>query len=456
MSIKVYTADWLLPVSEPPIMDGALAIDGEKIVDLGPSAELLSRLAAQNQDYSIIELGQAAILPGLVNTHSHLELTIMRGFLEGLGFRDWIVTLTGARRQLNDEHLIASAVWGACEAVRAGITTLADTGKSGTPLDGMKRVGLRGIVYQEVFGLLPSEAEGAMEGLKREVERLAARTNSLVRIGVSPHAPFSVSGRLFGAVARYAVAERRPMAIHCAESEAEELLIRDGSGEFGDNLRNRGIEWEPPGCSIIEYLSRVGALDASPLLIHCVRLADGDFSLITGSNSAVAHCPKSNAKFGHGRAQLRAMMNGGVRVGLGTDSVASNNVCDLLDEARVCAFIHGTVEGEPFDARAMIEMMTRRGAEALGMADEIGTLEPGKQADFMAIDLTDSRLLPVHDIEAAVLYCAAARDVCLTVVAGRELFRDGIVTGVDERAVRTVLESGVERITTKTQRHKEH
>jgi 5-methylthioadenosine/S-adenosylhomocysteine deaminase len=239
------------------------------------------------------------------------------------------------------------------------------------------------------------------------------------------------------------------MAIHAAESEAEELFVRDGRGDFADIPRSRGIEWTAPGCSVIEYLSRTGALDASPLLIHCVRLSDGDLSLITGSDSAVAHCPKSNAKFGHGRAGLREMKREGVRVGLGTDSVASNNVCDLLDEARVCALIHGSAESEPLEARAMIEMMTRGGAEALGMAREIGTLEAGKQADFMAIDLNDARLLPVHDIEAAVLYCASARDVCLTVVAGKEVFRDGAVQGVDERTVRTVLESGAEIITTK-------
>jgi cytosine/adenosine deaminase-related metal-dependent hydrolase len=443
INTKVYTADWLLPVSSPPIKDGALVVKGSEIIDVGPRLKVLSRLRDQD-DCKMISLGEAAILPGLINVHTHLELTIMRGFLENLGFRDWILTLTGARRQLSNEHLKASAIWGACEAARAGITTLADTGKSGTALDGLLTVGLRGIVYQEVFGLKPSEVEENFDGLRRNVETLSARANGLVRVGVSPHAPYSVAAQLFTKVARYAVAEDLPIAIHTAESVAEELLIREGRGEFVDNMINQNIDWTPPRCSIIQYLDSIDVLSASPLLIHCIRLSDGDLNLIIDSDSKVAHCPKSNAKFGHGRAGLREMIEAGVRVGIGTDSVASNNICDLLDEGRVCALVHGCAESRAIEARTIIDMMTRGGAEVLGMAGEVGTLEVGKQADFISVDLNDSRLLPIHDIEAAIVYCAAGRDVRLTVVAGKEVYKDGMLTDVDEDAVRVVLKSGAQ------------
>jgi cytosine/adenosine deaminase-related metal-dependent hydrolase len=440
----IYSADWVLPISESPIKDGAVAVAGNQIMMVGRRCELLQQLP----DYQEHSLGATAIMPGLVNVHSHLELTVMRNFLEHRNFRYWIRTLTEARRRLQREDLSASATWGAAEAARAGITTLADTGDTGAALDGLLTLGLRGVVFQEVFSSQPGEAETRLAQLKEKVANLQARTNCLVRIGVSPHTVYTVSARLFGLVADYARQQELPMAIHAAESVMEVALVRDGRGEFAEDLAQRQIIWRPSGTSVIQYLANCGALDASPLLIHAVQLESGDLRLITDSNSQIAHCPKSNSKFGHGRARLEEIKAAGVKVGLGTDSVASNNICDLLEEARVAVFIHQSAIGaqDDFSPRAMLEMMTLGGATALGLADQIGTLTAGKQADLIAIDLTHMPLVPLNDIEAALLYCASGRDVCLTVVAGREIYRDGRLLTVDESAILPALQQATERL----------
>jgi cytosine/adenosine deaminase-related metal-dependent hydrolase len=437
----VYCARWVLPISSPPIEGGAVAVRGVAVVGVGAREEVLARFPGARVE----EFGEAAILPGLVNCHSHLELTAMRGFLEHEegDFFAWLRKLTVARNELmSAEDRYASAAWGAVEAARAGVTCVGDASEGAAPvMRALREVGLRGVVYQEVFGPDPRDAREKLDGLRRKVEGARAGENGLVALGVSPHAPYSVSAPLLGLVADYALAENLPVMIHAAESAAEEEFLRAGAGPFADGLRLRGIEWDVPGVSPIQHLADCGALRARPLLAHCIRTDARDVETIREWGARVAHCPKSNAKFGHGRAPLATFLSAGVNVGLGSDSVASNNACDLLEEARYAA-LASRASGERLRGGRMVgagevlRAATEGGARALGLAPPAGTLMEGAPADLAIFSLEGAHQTPVHDPAAALVFSSSGRDALLTLAAGRELFRAGRVKTVDEESLR--------------------
>jgi len=419
-------ARWVLPIVQPPIEHGAVVVKQGRIVWVGPA----DQCARADGDH-VVELGDAVLLPGLVNAHSHLELTGLRGFLEGLDFREWLRTLTIVRRDvLSESDLLDAARLGIVEALRHGITTLADCTDSALPLTAMRELGVRGIGYVEVFGPDPAQCSGAMARLQQRVEALRAEDTALVRTGVSPHAPYTVSAPLFRAAAEYARAERLPMAVHVAESAAETAFVGDGSGPFAERLRDRGIAVAGQSRSPVALLEDTGVLAAQPLLIHVIRADEEDLARIAYHGASIVHCPISNAKLGHGIAPLDRMLAHGIRTGLGTDSVASNDRMHLLDEARQAVLCHAIRSGVPdsLGAHEALSLATRGSAGALGLASEIGTLEPGKAADLAAFPLTAG---PVFDPAVTLVHVLAGHVTAMLVtVAGRELVRDGQVTVV--------------------------
>lgn len=441
----IYRARWVLPVATPPLRDGAVWVDGEgRIVAVGPAASL-----EPPEGVLLEELGQAVLLPGLVNVHAHPELAMFRGALEELPFRDWILRLVGAKRAaLSAADHADAARWTAVEAIRAGITTLGATEASGAAAAALDEAGLRGVVYQEVFGPDPAHADAAMAGLQRAVEALRAGRSDRVRIGVSPHAPYTVSDALYRRVAEYAAAESLPLALHVAESAAERALVREGGGDFAPGLRARGIATPPRGRSTVEMLDRLGVLALRPLLIHCVDVDDEDVRRIAATGSRVAHCPIANAKLGHGVAPLIALREAGAAVGLGTDSVGSNNRLDMLEEARFAALLQRAERRDPslLSAAELLRLCTIDGARALGLEEEVGTLEPGKAADLCAVSLAAPHVVPVHDPVSALFHAARGSDVVLTAVQGRVLHRGGRPAPAEHEALRSRVQDAADRV----------
>ena len=433
----LYSARWVLPISLPPIEEGAIAVDGSQITDVGARASLIAKYPeAKVHDYP-----DAVILPGLINAHSHLELTAMRGFLESeeSDFTGWLRKLTAARIELmTSEDRYVSAAWGAIEALRAGVTALADASDCAyESMNALRDVGMRGIVFQESFGPDPRLADDNFSKLTDKVARLAELETPQVRVGVSPHAPYTVCGRQLELISEFALSDDRPVMMHAAESLAEEMLLREGRGAFAEALANRGIEWHAPGLSTIQYLKRHCVLQTKPLLVHCIRVDNADIEMLKDSGARIAHCPKSNAKLGHGRAPFSVFLNRGIPAGLGSDSVASNNTCDILEEARFATLLARSeidqINGQRrLAATDALHAATAGGARALGLAGQAGELSAGLQADFVVVSLAGVHQLPSYDPIVTLIFASSGRDVILTVVAGREVFSAGKVMTIDE------------------------
>jgi len=426
----IYTARWVLPMKRPAIENGAVAVEGKCIVGVGTRAEMVERFP----EFCVVLLGEAVILPGLINTHTHLELTALRGYLENEDFLAWLQKLTSARlERMTGDDLRVSATWGACEAVRAGITCIGDASDSALmSLLALQEVGLRGVVYQESFGPDPKLVNDNFNELKTKLAELRAHENELVRAGVSPHAPYTVCGPQLELIAELAQTQRLPLMMHAAESEAEDLFVRAGRGPFGERFAKRSIAWNAPGVSTIQYLKQVGILDTQPLLAHCIRVDDEDIESLRVAGAKVAHCPKSNAKLGHGRAPFAKFIAAGVSVGLGSDSVASNNTCDMLEEARFATLL-SRAAGEPVSAEVALSVAA-------------GQLSEGAQADLTVVSLQSVHQTPNYDPAATLLFSSSGRDVMLTVIAGREVYRDGCVAGVDEERLRARMNEISEKL----------
>ena len=440
--MKILSARYVLPISSAPIENGAVVYEKDKIIAVGKNAEIIEKFP----EATIENLGETAILPGFVNCHSHLELTAMRGFADehDADFTSWLMKITKTRgEKLTDEDVQNAAILGAIEGAHAGITTFGDIGRFGANgFQALKNVGLRGVVFQETeFSPDTKTANEDFTKLKEKFLALKENETNIVNIGISPHAPYTVSAKLFELIAEYAIANDVKISIHAAESAMEEELMRCGSGFFAGIYEKYGLTWQSPHCSTIEMLDKIGVLQAKPLLAHCVRVSERDIELIKNSDSRIAHCPKSNAKFGHGIAPLEKFLAAQISVGFGSDSMASNNTCDIFEEARFATlFARNLPERKRFlQPQEIIETATIGGAKALGLENEIGSLEVGKQADFAVISLENISQIPNHDIYSTLLFASNARDIRRTIVAGEEIYRDGRTQKIDEDEIKAKI-----------------
>jgi cytosine/adenosine deaminase-related metal-dependent hydrolase len=430
--MKILTARYVLPISSVPIENGAVAVEKDKIVAVGTRQNLIEKFPDATHE----NFGEAAILPGFVNCHSHLELTAMRGFADehDADFFAWLMKITKTRAEkLTDEDVQNAAILGAIEGAQAGVTTFGDIGRFGkNGLTALKNIGLRGVVFQETE--FSPDTKTADEDFTKLIEKfleLKESETNLVKIGLSPHAPYTVSARLFELIAGYAIENDVKISIHASESAMEEDLMLNGTGFFAGIYEKYGLTWQNPNCSTIEMLDKIGVLRAKPLLAHCVKVSASDIDLIKNSDSRIAHCPKSNAKFGHGIAPLEKFLDKQISVGFGSDSMASNNVCDILEEARFATlFARNLPDRKRFlQPQEIIETATLGGAKALGLEKEIGSLEAGKQADFAVVSLENAAQMPNHEIYSTLLFASNARDIRQTIVAGETL-------KIDEREIK--------------------
>jgi 5-methylthioadenosine/S-adenosylhomocysteine deaminase len=409
MPARRLAARWVLPIAGPPMECGAVLVGADgRVQAVGPDAAVPRPPDVPGEDFA-----DGILLPGLINTHTHLELTGFDLGPPGLEFGDWIGRVRSVKETRCPEEFLAAARLGLAHCYAAGVTTVADTGDSGSVIRAMAEAGASGIAYQEVFGPHPAQTGESLAGLRARVEALGRFAGGRVRLGLSPHAPYTVSGPLYAAVAEWAARDQLPVAVHLAESRAESELLESGSGPFADAWRRRGIPIPGgPGRSPVEWLDRHGVLADYTLCIHVVQAGAADLERLAHRGCAVAHCPLSNAAHGHGAAPVAGFLSHGLRLGVGTDSVLSVSRLDLLAEARAARTLGG------LDADAALALCTLGGAAALGLDGETGSLEVGKWGDCVVLRPPAAGGSPM---ERALE--SGPDDVIATFAGGRDVYR---------------------------------
>ena len=405
--MRVISADWVLPVEGEPIEHGAVAIENGFITAVGSANEL-----GEGERFP-----ESAIVPGFVNAHTHLEYAVYAGFGDGLSFGPWISTHVERKRRLEPGDMEAIARLGAAECLRSGITTVGDLAFSGASAHACDELGLRAIVYLEVFGREAADAVRQFEDKRAYVDRSLSER---VHVGVSPHAPYTCSQEVYAA----AMALGLPVATHLNESQDELDWLLHGRGPwqpFAEMLV------EPPGVSGVRSLAAAGLLDERVAAAHCVKVDAEEIALLSRHGVAVTHCPRSNALLGCGIAPLTEIRAAGLRVGIGTDGVSSVPSHDFFEELRtVLALARASGErANALSATATLELATLGGARALGLGAEIGSLVPGKRADLTLVSLSGSPYLPWEDPAAAVVYGGSPERITATLVDGQTRYERG-------------------------------
>ena len=398
--MRRYRAAWALPIAAAPIKNASITLDRGRIVSVGSAS---SSSAAASKDH--IDLGSAVVLPGLVNAHTHLELSLLRGRIAPTeSMPKWVEEGLSSEggTDIETRTAIESSI---VELRRHGTALVGDISNTLTTVEPLKRASLSAVVFHELLGFNSSEPD-AQASSAVDATNLSSDVEG-VRVSVAAHAPYSVSPKLFQALRRKLSAKcpMAPITVHLAESAEELVFLNDGGGPWRQLLERRGAwnpSWEPPGCSPVEFLKRVGWLDPSVIVVHGVQLSSQDLLELSASGVTLVTCPRSNVWTGAGPPPIKRFIESGVRLAVGTDSLASVPDLNLFAELARLRELSPDVP-----ASSLLMSATIEGARALRWEDEFGTIEPGKSADLITVALPES----VSDVEEYLVCGIGASDI---------------------------------------------
>ena len=399
---------------------GAVAIDGTDIVAVGPMADVAGRFRARDT----LDAAGQIVLPGLINTHTHAPMVLYRGLADDLALSEWLekYIFPAEAKTVSPDFVRAGTRLAALEMIESGTTTYADMYYFEEEIARETRTaGLRGVLGQTIIRFPVADARTPADGLARaEAFITAFKGDALITPAVAPHAIYTVDAGVLRAARELSRRHNVPTLIHLAETQ--------------DEARNSEAEFK---LSPVRYLDSLGFLGPGVLAAHGVWVSEPEIALLQARGVGVSHNPESNMKLASGTAPVPAYLRADTAIGLGTDGAASNNDLDMFEAMRMASLLHKLQSGDPraVSARAALEMATIRGARALGLSAQIGSLEPGKRADVILVDVSGARQTPMYDPVSHLVYVARGGDVSTTIVNGRVLMRDRRVLTLNEAEV---------------------
>jgi cytosine/adenosine deaminase-related metal-dependent hydrolase len=380
--LQLLRAAWVIPINSPPVQGGAVLVKGSRITAVGAHSTLLRQAPAGTRS---VDCGDAAILPALVNAHTHLELTALGNHmaLPQPGFPAWLRTLLPLRAALSEEQRLQGSLEGHRQLLGNGVAVYGDVTNRLDPDRPTANGFPRGHVFVEVLGFDGISLQVSLEGLG--AQDLLTRGAPQQTVSLAAHACYSTSAALIQAAKGWDREHAAPFSIHVAEHPEEMQFLRDGSGfcrELLESLGRWAPGWKAPGESPVAYLNALGVLDERTLLVHAVHLTERDWQMVAERRCRVCFCPRSNASLQVGQPAIETAVALGIPAALGTDSLASNTDLSLFAEAAFVLEHHPGVAPE-----AIITMATLGGARALQQHADFGSIEAGKRAALLAVQL---------------------------------------------------------------------
>lgn len=415
---------------------GAVVVQGDRIVAVGPAAEV----AAQYTARETVDCAGQAVIPGLVNAHTHLPMTLLRGLADDRRLDVWLLgyMMPVEREFVNPDFVRLGTLLACAEMIRSGVTCFADMYYFEEDVAwAVVEAGLRGLCTQTVLKFPSPDAASYEESLEASRDFIRRwKGHPLVVPGVAPHAPYTCTEDILRACAELAVEFDVPLHIHIAET----------AQEVEDSRREHGMP-------VVPWVKKQGVLEAKVLAAHCVHIDAGEMRTLRNAGAGVAHNPTSNLKLSSGIAPVKQMLEVGLHVGIGTDGPASNNDLDMFEEMRLAALLAKGVSGDPtaLPAKQALALATIEGARALHMGDITGSLEPGKRADIAIVNLSGLHQTPKfgHEgnaIYAQLVYTGKSSDVAHVLCNGRWLMRDRRLLTLDEQDLAVQAQEMAEQI----------
>ncbi|HEY3380048.1 MAG TPA: amidohydrolase [Armatimonadota bacterium] len=411
---------------QPVLEDAALVISDARLRYVGPQAGA----PVPQPGEEVIDGAGMVAMPGMINAHTHLAMTLFRGAADDLPLMTWLQEkIWPVEAHITAEDVYWASLLGIAEMLRAGVTTFSDMyWHVEAVADAVRESGIRACLAGVVIGVIPN-ADALLDSAIARVKTLAAEANPRIIPFFGPHAPYTVPPPMMARVIEAATDLGVGIHTHLAETE----------GEVAECLAEHGA-------TPIAQMQRVGLFSVPVTAAHCVHPTDEEIDILAEAKVGVVHCPSSNMKLASGIAPVPRYLQAGVTVGLGTDGAGSNNTLDLLREVRTAALLH-KVHGDPTAVSAWeaVSLATRGSARALGLSG-LGVLEPGALADVVLLDFNKSHLTPAHRAVSHLAYAAYASDVDTVIVHGQVLLRHGQLLGMDEARIRAKVNESAHRL----------